>query len=400
MKSSRVIHRMRTGLDAVEESQTYRSARRAMKGLKWLAIGGATAGITAGVAAGLGVGLAGYAIARKLRSAVELNGKVVLITGSSRGLGLAMAYEFAGAGCKLVLCARDERELQIATEDLARAGATVLAIPCDLGDREQVERMVQQATARFGQIDVLVNNAGIITVGPLESQTLDDFEDAMRVMFWGTVYPTLSVLPQMIARRSGSIANVTSIGGKVSVPHLLPYNCAKFASVGFSEGLRAELARFSVKVTTVVPGLMRTGSHVNAYFKGNNQAEYGWFSLGATLPLISIDARRAARKILNAVRHGTSEIILTPQARLAATIHGVAPGLTADALGLVNRLLPAGAGDRQRHLGKESENAVSRSFLTKLGRAAARELNQTPEQRTDLQSRGVGLEPQTKPAFG
>jgi NAD(P)-dependent dehydrogenase (short-subunit alcohol dehydrogenase family) len=281
MKSSRVVRRMaRTGLDAMkdvamEESQTYRSARRAMKGLKWLAIGGATAGITAGVAAGLGVGLAGYAVARKLRTAVELNGKVVLITGSSRGLGLAMAQEFAKRGCKLVICARDERELQVATEELARAGATVLGVPCDLGDRQQVERMIEQATLKFGGIDVLVNNAGIITVGPLESQTLEDFEDAMRVMFWGTVYPTLAVLPQMIARRSGSIANITSIGGKVSVPHLLPYSCAKFAAVAFSEGLRAELGRFGLKVTTVVPGLMRTGSHVNAYFKGNNQAEYG-----------------------------------------------------------------------------------------------------------------------------
>jgi short-subunit dehydrogenase len=212
-------------------------------------------------------------------------------------------------------------------------------------------------------------------VGPLAAQTVVDFREAMDVMFWGAVYPTLAVLPQMVARRSGRIANITSIGGKVAMPHLLPYDCAKFAAVAFSEGLRAELAKDGVKVTTVVPGLMRTGAHVNAYFKGDNQSEYTWFSLGATLPLVSIDARRAARKIVHAIRGGRAEIILTPQAKLLAMFHGLFPGLTADILSLVNRVLPTGAAP-ERHTGKESATKVSESFATVLGRKAAANLNQ------------------------
>src|SRR5207253_5505608 len=143
-------------------------------------------------------------------------------------------------------------------------------------------------TARFGQIDVLINNAGIIAVGAVPSQTLVDYQEAMDVMFWGVVYPTLAVLPQMMRRGSGHIGNITSIGGKISVPHLVPYGCAKFAAVGFSEGLHAEVKRFGVNVTTVVPGLMRTGSHLDAFFKGKQEYEYGWFALSGTNPLFSI----------------------------------------------------------------------------------------------------------------
>ena len=107
----------------------------------------------------------------------------------------------------------------------------------------------------------MVNNAGMIQVGPLATTTKEDFVTALDVMFWGTLYPTLAVLPQMRARGRGHIVNITSIGDLVSVPHLLPYTCAKFAAVGLSEGLRAELGPVGIRVTTVVPGLMRTGSY-------------------------------------------------------------------------------------------------------------------------------------------
>src|SRR5207248_1706106 len=185
-----------------------------------------------------------------------------------------------------------------------RRGIEVETIPCDVSVQEQVQAMIARATARFGQIDILVNNAGVIAVGPLEAQTVSDFEQTMNVMFWGTVYPTLALLPHMLSRRGGSIANITSIGGKVSIPHLIPYNCAKFAAVAFSEGLRAELANYKIKVTTVVPGLMRTGSHLNAYFKSKHEQEFTWFSLGATMPLVAMNASRAARKIVSAIRRG------------------------------------------------------------------------------------------------
>ena len=342
---------------------------------------GAAAGV--GLAAmGLGAGYAAWEVYSRLRATPSVAGKTVMITGSSRGLGLALAQEFAARGARLVLCARDREELERAAAQLRARGVEVVAETCDVTVQEEVVRLVNAAIARFGGIDVLINNAGIISVGPLESQTLIDYEEAMDVMFWGVVYPTLAVLPHMMGRRGGHIGNVTSIGGKVSVPHLLPYGCAKFAAVGFSEGLRAELAKYDIRVTTVVPGLMRTGSHLNAYFKGKYRDEFTWFSLGATLPGVAMNARRAANRIVNAVAQGRAEIVLTPQAKLALLVHGVAPGLTSDLLGMINRVLPRPGGDpRVRRRGAESQTAITRSFLTKLGQEAARDLNQVEDKR-------------------
>src|SRR5690606_4950492 len=147
-------------------------------------------------------------------------------------------------------------------------------VPCDVSDSAQVGKMLETIEAELGPVEVLVNNASIIQVGPLESQEIEDFERAMEINFWGTLHTTLAVLPEMRRRGAGRIVNITSIGGKVAIPHLLPYDCAKFAVVGFSEGLRAEVARHGISVTTVVPGLMRTGSPVNAFFKGDAEREF------------------------------------------------------------------------------------------------------------------------------
>lgn len=328
--------------------------------------------------AGLGAGLAAREYALR-RGAIDLSDQVVLIAGGSRGLGFAMAQEFARQGAHLALCARDAETLERARQELARGGAEVLAVECDVADREQVNRLVERATSHYGRVDVLVNNAGIIQVGPLEVQTIEDFQQAMDVMFWGTVYATLAVLPQMRRRRAGRIVNVTSIGGKVGVPHLMPYNSAKFAAVGFSETLRAEVARDGIAVVTVVPGLMRTGSYKHALFKGHNQAEYSLFSPLSSLPLTSIDGRTAARQIVAATRRGDPELIISLQAQLLARFHGLFPGITSEIMGLVNRALPGPGGIGTRLAkGLESETAVSQSFLTALGERAAGELNQLP----------------------
>lgn len=273
------------------------------KHLKRAAIVGGAGVAAAGVVAGFGVGVTAWGLWRRFAPVAEdLRGKSVLITGGSRGLGLAMAHECARAGARVAICARDQRELEIAGQQLQALGAEVLAIPCDITDRDDVLKMVNEVKARFGQIDVLINNAGVIQVGPIESQTITDFQEAMDIMFWGIVYPTLAVLPEMIRRRHGYIGNVTSIGGKIAMPHLVPYDSAKFAAVGFSEGLHAEVAKYGIKVTTICPGLMRTGSYLNAYFKGQNRQEFTWFALGATTPGVAMNARRAARKIVNAIR--------------------------------------------------------------------------------------------------
>ncbi len=345
------------------------------KRVAWVGVGGMAA-------MGAVTGVGAWLLWKRFTRGDDVSGQVVLITGASRGLGLAMAREFAGAGARLAICARDPQELDWAREDLARRGAEAVAIQCDVGNHDDVQRLVRETLERFGRIDTLVNNAGVITVGPWQSQTLTDYQEAMDTMFWGVVYPTLAVLPHMLQRGRGRIANITSIGGKVAVPHLLPYTCAKFAAVGFSEGLHAEVKKYGVKVTTVVPGLMRTGSFVNAWFKGQHRAEYGWFSLSSAMPLLAMNGRRAARAIVNAIRRGDAEITLTPQAKLLAVLNGVFPAATAEVMALANRLLPSFAGaDQGRRLGKDSESAVSRSKLTGWGRAAAADFHQHPERR-------------------
>jgi short-subunit dehydrogenase len=360
-----------------------------MKTSNKIILGGLAAGalmVTAGTAAGLGAAFVGRHLYTRLRRrrqgwmSEDLRGQTVLITGSSRGLGLALAEEFAREGCNLVLCARNERELSRARQRVERLGAEVCAVTCDVSQPKQVDHLISVARRHFGRIDILVNNAGTISVGPLESQTLDDFHEAMDDIFWGTVHATLAVVPAMIERGRGHIVNVTSIGGRVSLPHLLPHSSAKFAAVGFSEGLHAELRRFGVHVLTVVPGLMRTGSHLNAHFKGDHQGEYAWFAMSATNPLLSISAERAARKIVEATRHNRANLILGWQAKALSRAHGVSAGLTAEALGLVNLLLPrAQSGSTQKKRGHESESQLTRSALTELGRKAARRYNQMEE---------------------
>jgi short-subunit dehydrogenase len=327
------------------------------------------------VAAGLGALWA----ARRLRSYAEyhLLGKAVLITGGSRGLGLAIAREMASQGARLAICGRDADSLERARASLARLGAEVFAIPCDVTDRSSVEALVEEVHRNLGPIDVLINNAGVIEVGPAETMSLADYEEAMATNFWGMLYPTLAVLPEMRDRGAGRIVNITSIGGKLGIPHLLPYSASKFAAVGFSRGLRAEVAADGIKVVTVVPGLMRTGSPRNAIFRGQHRSEYAWFSISDALPGLSISAERAARRIVAACRRGDAEVLFPITARIAAVVNAVAPGLTANVLSVVDRLLPnAGGKPRGRRTGAESQSWLSPSWLTQLGDRAARKYNQ------------------------
>jgi short-subunit dehydrogenase len=323
-------------------------------------------------------GAAAYAVSKAIRRSPDFRDEVVVITGGSRGLGLALAEEFRRAGAHLVLIARSNHELELAKRHLLTEvpdGGEIHLQACDVSDRTDVEGALRGVVRRVGKIDALVNDAGIIQVGPVESQTHKDFEDAMNVNFWGVVNTTLAVLPEMMRRGNGRIVNVTSIGGKIAMPHLLPYTCSKFAAVGFSYGLRAEVADKGVKVTTVIPGLMRTGSYMNADFKGDQESEYSWFSLSSSVPGLTISARKAARTIVEATEAGAAEVVLGVHYKIAAEFSGAFPGLTADILALVNRVLPASS-NKEKKLGRESKTPISESFATKLGRQAAERYNQ------------------------
>jgi NAD(P)-dependent dehydrogenase (short-subunit alcohol dehydrogenase family) len=245
--------------------------------------------------------------------------------------------------------------------------------------REEVEMAVQKIEQHFGSLDILVNNAGTICVGPVETMTIDDYRDSINTHFWGPYFATMATLPSFQKRRQGRIINISSIGGKIGVPHLVPYCVGKFALTGFSEGLRSELIKDNIYVTTVCPGLMRTGSPRNASFKGNNEAEYAWFSISDALPVISMSAKRAARRIVNACLRGEAELVLSLPAKAAVRLHGLFPGTTTDVLGLTNLLLPppGGIGSEVR-TGKQSASSVSPSWITTLNEQAAQENNQVP----------------------
>lgn len=329
-------------------------------------------------AAGAGALVAAAALWSNRRGSYDLNGRVVLITGGSRGLGLLLARQAVAEGAKVAICARDADELERARQELANDGADVLALVRDLSEPAEVRTLVEEVQRQLGAIDVLINNAGIITGGPLDHMDVSEYEDSMDIHFWAPLHAMQAVLPAMRSRGEGRIVNIASVGGKVAVPHLAPYSASKFALVGLSEGFRSELLQYGIKVTTVCPGLMRTGSARNAQVKGQHQKEFAWFIVADSLPVLSMDATMAARQIWNACRRGDAEVILGLPAKLLSAVHGLFPGTTADVLSWVNRTLPGPTGEAgdERHKGYESESTVSQSWVTTLTQKAARQNNE------------------------
>jgi len=320
----------------------------------------------------------GWLTARVIRTArYELRDKVALISGGSRGLGLVLARHICDEGGKVALLARDPEELARAKDDLTARGGKVLTVECDLLDRDQIQAAVRKVIDHFNRIDILINNAGIIEVGPLDHMSRDDYERAMRLHFWAPYELISQIVPEMRLCGGGRIVNITSIGGKVAVPHFAPYSASKFALTGFSDAIRAELARDNIQVTTVAPGLMRTGSHVNARFKGNHDAEFAWFSAGAGAPLISMDADRAARKIIAAFRRGQPSLTLTFAARGAIAGNALFPNLTGHTMKIVNRFLPdvADESGEQSRAGAELPR-LTPEWLTRLADRAMRKNNE------------------------
>lgn len=325
-----------------------------------------------GLAAGAAAILAGRHAMRQTR-AIDFAGRVVVITGGSRGLGLVIARQLAAQGARLCLLARHEDELARAREQLEGTGAEVMTIRCDVRRRGDVRAALDQILSRWTAIDVLINNAGTIQVGPLEHMTTGDFENAMATHFWGPLHLMYESVPSMRRRGFGRIVNIASVGGRIAVPHLAPYSASKFALAGLSDGVRSELDQYGIRVTTVSPGLMRTGSPMNAEVKGQHEAEYAWFAIADSLPGLTISAERAAHQIIEACRHGDPELTLTVPAKLAVLVNSLAPGSVGRLLMLANRLLPGPdgpAGDRPQK-GWQSESKWAPSMATTLTDRAA-----------------------------
>jgi NAD(P)-dependent dehydrogenase (short-subunit alcohol dehydrogenase family) len=319
-----------------------------------------------------------WLITRAIRTVrYSLRDKVALITGGSRGLGLVLARQICAEGGKVALIARDAGELSRAKADLVPRGGVVLTVQCDLFDAAQIESAVRQVIDRLGKIDILINNAGIIEVGPLQHMTREDFERAMHLHFWAPFELISQIVPEMRTWGGGRIVNISSIGGKMAVPHLAPYSASKFALTGFSDALRAELARDNIYVTTIAPGMMRTGSHVNAKFKGKHDDEFAWFAASAGAPLISMNANRAARKILAACRRGQPSLTLTFAARAAILGNALFPNLTGYVMKLVNRFLPEAGDEGGNQLRAGSQlRRLKPGWLTHLADRATKKNNE------------------------
>ena len=299
-----------------------------------------------------------------------------------------MARLLHAEGANLALLARDAAELDRARLDLLSGNgvtpAEILTVPCDLAQPDAIKTAIATVAARFGGVDVLINNAGTIQVGPLQNQHVSDFAEAMNLHFWGNFHLIWESLPHLRRSAAARIVNIASIGGRVAVPHLAPYCASKFALVGLSEALGVELAREGIRVTTVSPGLLRTGSHVNAKFKGQHDKEFDWFSTSDNFPLDSTSAESAARQIVEACRRG-QRVLSFPflTTRVAEIGHALFPNLTARVLELVNRwVLPApGTGPDADELrpGRESRSpATTPAWKTGLVDRAAEDNNETP----------------------
>jgi NAD(P)-dependent dehydrogenase (short-subunit alcohol dehydrogenase family) len=303
--------------------------------------------------------------------------------GASRGLGLLIARELLDRGHDVVMTARSADELEAAARRLSGRGRQVHTRVCDVRDRAAVDAVVDEVERAIGPIDVLLSVAGIIEVGPAETMTPEVFDDAIDTMTRGPIHAALAVLPAMRRRGRGRIGTVTSIGGMVSPPHLLPYATAKFGAVGFSDGLAAALSGTGLTATTIVPGLMRTGSHQRARFRGDAKAEYAWFAPAASMPLLSMDADRAARRIVTGVLAGRPMVVLTPLAWVGIRVRGLAPATTTRLMGWTGRLLPGQPSRGGRHAveGRDAATAVGAVLrrLTTLGDKAARRNNEIPE---------------------
>lgn len=314
--------------------------------------------------------LGGAMVALRLlrsRQGVDFNGRVVVISGGSRGLGLCIAREFAKQGAQLALLARDEDELRTAQTQLEAMGANVLTVVADVTDPHDDVAAINRVIERFGSVDVLINNAGIIQVGPLEHMLDSDFKAAIDLHIWGPLRLTRAALPYLKKSGQGRIVNIASSGGLIAMPHMAPYAVSKFGMVGLSDAMRNELAKDKVKVTTVCPGPIRTGSHVAAKFKGQQAKEYKMFKTAAVMPGGSTNAVSAARMIVDAARYGDPQLAFPLPIFWGSVLYRMFPNVAGELLGTIARFLPAptpGDAGNKTLAGAALEAQVATSKLT------------------------------------
>ncbi|MBE9060614.1 SDR family oxidoreductase [cf. Phormidesmis sp. LEGE 11477] len=257
--------------------------------------------------------------------------KVALVTGGSEGIGRAIAARFAQADYQVVIAARDAAKLTTAASELKTQFATpVVPIPTDVRDPEQVQDLIQQIMTDFGQLDVLVNNAGLYSSGPTEEFTLEDWHQVIDTNLWGYIHTIHAALPHMIAKKSGAIMNICSIAGKMPMPYLTLYTTSKFAISGLSQALSAELAPKGVQVCAIYPNIIQTNFPEKAVMQGKDlvdqKARYEQLEQTLSMPFIE-QPEDVADAVWSALERNESEHIFG-SAKLMGGLHALVPGLT------------------------------------------------------------------------
>ncbi len=312
------------------------------------------------------------------RQAVDFRGRVVAITGGSRGLGLNLARQLASQGAKIALIARDVQELATAEREILALGAQCFTVSADIGIESEAEGAIERIAAHFGHLDALVNGAGIMQIGPLDNMAQSDFEAAMNINFWGGLWCARAAMPHLKKSGQGRIANIVSFGGQVAAPHMAPYTASKFAMKGFSDALRNEAARDGVLVTTVCPGPIRSGSHLQIKFKGQQAKEFRLLKMAIAIPGGAIEVESAARLIIEAMKKGVPSLIFPFPVFLLTAAYAVFPNLAGAILSLVTRFAPApdSANGDELIAGRDLQSEVPPSVLTRLADRAVEANNE------------------------
>ncbi|MBD6615916.1 SDR family oxidoreductase [Komarekiella sp. 'clone 1'] len=254
----------------------------------------------------------------------------VLITGASQGIGKATALLFARKGYDLVLAARHADHLEAVAQELQGLDcAAPLTITCDVTDSSQVDTLVQKALEHYGYIDVLVNNAGIFASGPVEEFSLSDWHQVIDTNLWGYIHTINALLPHFLQRGSGTIVNLSSIGGKVPTPYLVAYCTSKFAVTGLTEALQAELQPKGIHVCGIYPNLIKTGLMERAIFRGKDEqdAQTRREQLNSVVKTPVVEKPEdVANAIWDAVKNNKSEVMVG-SANVSQGLYRLFPGL-------------------------------------------------------------------------
>ena len=254
----------------------------------------------------------------------------VLITGASQGCGRETALLFARKGYNIVLAARKLDRLATTANEIRETGKSALAIPTDVTDAKQVEYLVKKAIELYEKIDVLVNNAGICLTGGIEYTTLEYFQQLMNINFFGYVNTIKALLPHFLSRKSGTIINVGSFGGKMPLPQMTAYCASKYAVTGLTDTLRLELQSKGINISSVQPGVINSNFMERAKFRGgdNSEVENRRQQMNSVLESNFVSQPKdIAEAIWNVYKNNQSEIVVGP-AVLATETYRLFPGLT------------------------------------------------------------------------